>query len=244
MATAIAPAQAETKNGETYVLFDGAGWEFYDALDAWAGDRAGVRIIYIDGDVELFMGITRRHDWITARAGDLIWALADATGLRCEDAGQTTYREQARAAGAQADQTCYFGANAERMAGPKDVAPGVDPVPDLAVEVEVGNPVKRALADWARLGVPEVWHVDAEHEEIGLRILRLAVDGASYSPVTRSGVFPIDDAEVLGLIRSAVAEGAQPWRARLAERVGQIVAGRRVRRRAPGAGRRRRGEPG
>jgi Uma2 family endonuclease len=219
--------ESATRQGETYALFEGLGWEFYEAIDARMGSGVGVRIIYIDGDVELFMGTSRRHAWLSARLHNLVWALVHATGINGEDAGRTTYYSHPREAGAQADQTYYFGPNAERMAGPKNVVPGVDPVPDLAVEVGVGNPFDRALAAWARLGVPEVWHLDAETEELGIRILRLAAGGASYETAARSGFFPVDDVEILGLIRLAVNEGMQPWQARLAERVGQIVAGRR-----------------
>jgi Uma2 family endonuclease len=219
--------EVATRQGETYVLFEGVGPEFYEALDARAGVRAGVRLIYLDGDVELFLGVTRRHNWLAARLGNLVWALIHASDVTGEDAGHTTYYSRPRAAGAQADQTYYFGPNAERMAGPKNLEPGVDPVPDLAVEVEVGNPVRRALGAWARLGVPEVWHLDAETDQLGLRVLRLVAGGGSYEPVERSGVFPVSDAELLGLIRLAVEEGTMSWQARLVERVAQIVAGRR-----------------
>src|SRR3954451_8639716 len=128
MATTVSPPEIGICRDEDYFLFEGAGWELYERLDAWADERPGVRIIYIDGDV-VVMGNSRRHDWYALRVHDLIWAIADAAGVPCEDAGGTTFREEARKAGAQADQTYFFGANAVRMSGPKNVEPGVDPVP-------------------------------------------------------------------------------------------------------------------
>jgi Uma2 family endonuclease len=223
MATTVAPPEVGTYRDEGYFLFEGAGWDFYERLDAWADERPGVKIFYLDGDV-VVMGISRRHDWLAHRVDNFVWALANAAGVPCEDAGGTTFREQAKKAGAQADQSYFFGENAVRMAGARDVEPGVDPVPDLAVEVEVGNPVDRALGAWARLGVPEVWHLDATRDDLRLRVLRLDVEASSYAPATRSGFLPVSDEQVLGLLRSSVSEGSQPWQARLPERVAQILA--------------------
>ncbi len=64
MATVAAPrSRIESyRDPESYFLFEDAGWELYDRLDAWAGARAGVRVVYIDGDV-VILGISRRHDW-------------------------------------------------------------------------------------------------------------------------------------------------------------------------------------
>lgn len=228
MATVVLPPSAEeARRGADWFLFAGAGWDLYERLDAWAGERAGVRLVYIDGDV-VVMGKSRRHDWIGLRVHDLVWALADAAGVACEDAGETTFRERAREAGAQADQSYFFGENAAKMSGPKNVEPGVDPVPDLTIEVEVGHPVDHALRAWARLGVPEVWHLDATGDGLRLRVLRLAPEGAPYTPVNRSEFLPVSDAEILALLRPCFTEGSQTWRARLAGQVAQVLGRRGV----------------
>jgi len=225
MTTALSPPTAATYRDEDYFVFEGAGWELYDQIDAWVGERHGIKLIYIDGDV-VIMGISRRHDWYTHRIDNLVWAVANAAGVPCEDAGGTTFRERAKAAGAQADQTYYFGANAVRMLGPKDFEPGVDPVPDLAIEIQVGNPVERALRAWARLGVPEVWHLDATRDELRLRVLRLAADGTSYDAAPGSGFLPVSEAEILGLLAPSLSEGSQTWQGHLGGRVAQILTGR------------------
>ena len=225
MATTAPLPEVRTYRDEDYFFFEGGGWELYDQLNAWAGERAGVRIIYTDGDV-VVRRISRRHDWYAKRIDNLIWALVQAIGIRCEDAGTTTFREKAKNAGAQADQTYYFGAHAVQMLGPKNVEPGVDPVPDLAVEVQVGNPVTHALRAWARFGVPEVWHLDASRDELRMRVLRLAGDGTSYVAVASSGFFPVSDGDILTLVRQAATDGTQLWRDQLAARVAQIVTAR------------------
>ena len=99
--------------------------------------------------------------------------------------------------------------NASRMAGPKAFEAGVDPVPDLVIEIEVGNPVETALRASARLGVPEVWHLDATHDELELRVLRLEMDGASYTSVSGSGFLPVSSRDILQLLVPSLDEGAQ-----------------------------------
>ena len=225
MATTTPLPEVRIYRDEDYFFFEGGGWELYDQLDAWAGERAGVRITYTDGDV-VVRRISRRHHWFTKRIDNLVWALAHAAGIPCEDAGATTFREKASNAGAQADQTYYFGPHAVQMLGPKNVEPGVDPVPDLAIEVQVGDPVTLALQAWARLGVPEVWHLDASRDELRLRMLRLPADGTPYAPAVGSGFLPATETEILELLMSSLNEGSQAWQALLAGRVAQVLDAR------------------
>ena len=209
-----------------YFLFRGGGLSLYERLLDLADDHRGVKVVYLDGDV-LIMARTRRHDRIGHRVNHLVFELARAAVVPCEDAGETTYRRPPQVAGAQGDDAFYFRGNAEHMAGQKDDDPATDPVPDLVLEVEVHHPVTFALAAWARLGVAEVWHVNARTKELGLRVLRRTEDGQGYTPVSRSGVLPFDDAEILGLLRSSTGEVASEWYARLPERIAAVVAARR-----------------
>jgi len=123
-----------------YFLFRGGGLSLYDRLLDWADEHRGVKIVYLNGDV-LIMARTRRHDRIGHRVNHLVFELARAAGVPCEDAGETTYRRPPHVAGAQGDDAYYFRGNAEHMAGQKDDDPVTDPVPDLILEVEVHHPV-------------------------------------------------------------------------------------------------------
>ena len=142
MANAESTAQRETFRDEPFFLFENAGWELYDRLDAWASERRGTKLTYIDGDV-VIVAKSRRHYWFALRLYDVIWALASAAGIVSEDAGATTFCLREREAGAEADQSFFFGQNAVRMAGPKDFEPGTDPVPDMVVEVDAGHSITR-----------------------------------------------------------------------------------------------------
>ncbi len=222
MATVALPPPVRSYRDEGFFLFKDGGWELYDRLDAWASSHPGTRLFCIDGDV-VVMGISRRHDWYSRRLFQLVYALADRAKVDCDHAGSTTFREVAKKAGAQADEAFYLGANASRMAGPKAFEAGVDPVPDLVIEIEVGNPVETALRASARLGVPEVWHLDATHDELELRVLRLEMDGASYTSVSGSGFLPVSSRDILQLLVPSLDEGAQNWRGTLSARIDQVI---------------------
>ena len=225
MATAVLPPQVQTYRDEEYFLFTGGGLDLYQRLGDWAGERHRVKLTYIDGDV-VVMAKSRRHNWFSGCFHELIVELARAAGLAYEHAGDTTFYLKQLDAGVEADQSFFFGQNAVRMAGPKEFEPGIDPVPDLVVEVEVGNPVAHALRAWARLGVPEVWHLDASRDDLRMQVLRLSGDGTSYGAVASSGFFPVSDGDLLTLVGQAAADGAERWREQLAGRVAAIVAAR------------------
>lgn len=222
---AVLSGSFDLEDERAHFLFRGGGLNLYERLLGWTDEHRGVKVVYLNGDV-LVMARTRQHDRIGHRVNHLVFELARAAGVPCEDAGETTYRRPPHVAGAQGDDAFYFRGNAEHMAGQKDDDPATDPVPDLVLEVEVHHPVTFALAAWARLGVAEVWHVNARTKKLGLQVLRLADDGRVYAPVTRSGVLPFDDAEILGLLRSSVDEVASVWYDRLPERIAAVMAAR------------------
>lgn len=158
------------------------------------------------------MAKSRRHNWFAARVNDLNLVLALGAGVSCEDAGETTFRLRERDAGAEADASYFFGENAVRMKGPKNFEPGVDQVPDLVVEVEVTHTVELALSAWRRLGVSEVWHVDARSDEVFSRVLRLSNDGSEYQVVPGSAILPTQSDQLRTFLRNATAEGTDVWR--------------------------------
>lgn len=77
------------------------------------------------------------------------------------------------------------------MRGRRELVLGIDPPPDLLIEIEVSNPVLPKLPIFAAVGVPEVWRVGAER----VRIVVLG-DGV-YAKVERSAVLPPLTADAL-----------------------------------------------
>ena len=146
------------------------------------------------------MTLSRRHDWLSDQLDKIVMAVALGCGIEREVAGSATFRLEAREAGVEGDRTYYFGDNAAIMAGPIEIDLATQPPPDLAIEVEVTHPADKAIATYARIGVPEVWHYHARRRT--LAFLVLGEDG-TYRPVARSrnlpGLTPEDVLEQLRL---------------------------------------------
>src|SRR5205823_1878392 len=74
--------------------------------------------------------------------------------------------------------------NIERVRGRKRLRMGLDPAPDLVVEVVVSHPVADALKVHASLGVGEVWVCRENRLEI------LALRAGRYEVFPTSGLLP------------------------------------------------------
>ena len=152
-------SRSEIARGEQSFDLPGVGWDQYVAVNDILADRPGVRMIYLDGSLT-FLTLSRRHDWHSDFLDAIVKAVASVCGIEWEVAGSATFRREDLDAGLEADRAYYFGPNAEVMAGPVNVNLATQPPPDLAIEVEVSRSAVKALAIYARMGVPEVWRLD------------------------------------------------------------------------------------
>lgn len=195
------------KDGRWIQLRD-IDWHQYVTIADALPECQGVRMIYLDGELSI-VTTSREHDWHGERLSQLVVALAAALDILWEDAGQATYRREADLAGVEGDKTFYFGANAETMLGPKNIDLMTQPPPDLAIEVELSHPADAAVSTWGRLGVPEIWRVDAETD--ATTFLRRNPDG-TYSEVPVSGALPgLAPEDVQARLKEADAIGAARW---------------------------------
>lgn len=119
------------------------GWRDYETLLAIRGDRAGVRLYFLDGQIELTSPAKTHERRKTTLARLLeLWALDKRVDL--DGFGSWTLKQEHREAGAEPDE-CYI------------LGPDKD-VPDLVIEVEWSRSVgldKREI--YRRLGVAELW---------------------------------------------------------------------------------------
>jgi Uma2 family endonuclease len=126
------------------VVMRGMSWQDFEAFLAIRGDRAGVRMYYLDGEIEI-MSAAKIHEGRKKTLARLleIWALE--TGVALNGFGAWTLKKEIREAGAEPDE-CYILGETD-----KDV-------PDLVIEVEwsrtTGLP-KREI--YGRLGIRELW---------------------------------------------------------------------------------------
>src|SRR5258708_7092417 len=104
------------------VFFHDVGWEQFEQVLAARGDRAGVRVTYLRGELEL-MSPSNDHEAIKTTIARLVEAYADERGIDLNGIGSWTIRKREAERAAEPDE-CY-------VMGP---AKGRDK-PDLAIEV-------------------------------------------------------------------------------------------------------------
>ncbi len=129
------------------VILRGMAWKDFEIVLAIRGDAAGVRMYYLDGQIEL-MSPSSDHEGnktLLARLLEL-WALETETPI--EGYGSWTLKSAAKEAGAEPDE-CYIVGSPE----------GRDR-PDLAIEVAWSRGGLSRLEIYRRLGVGELWMLD------------------------------------------------------------------------------------
>ncbi|UFP93453.1 Uma2 family endonuclease [Gloeobacter morelensis] len=181
-------------------LLRNVSWETFERLLAELPETRGVRLKYWRGDLEIVTP-SDEHETQTEMLGRCAYVLIEALQLPVRSVGSTTFRRADLAAGVEPD-TSYYIYNAP-LVRRRPINLGVDPPPDLVIEIDVTSSSLDKLAIYAALGVPEVWLYRASR----LQIHRLQQE--SYQLTARSGLFPFvtsaDLQAVLGVAEEEVA---------------------------------------
>jgi Uma2 family endonuclease len=157
----------------------GVSWEQLEhVLDA-RGDRAGVRIAYLHGELEL-MSPSNDHETIKKTLARLLEAYADEKGLELNGIGSWTIKTREERLAAEPDE-CYV------LGSPR----GRDK-PDLAIEVVWTSGGIDKLEVYRGLGVGEVWIWEDEQ----IRVFRLV--GDRYELRSASELLPGLDLTLVG----------------------------------------------
>jgi Uma2 family endonuclease len=159
-------------------------WELYLSLLEARGERSRPRYVLVDGTLTVVSPGTSRER-SRARLGGLIEDVL--VGLRikfCPTGGATLLHTLQPRTGAEADGSYYL-TNVELARGKKDLLMGVDPAPDLVIEVAVSHLEHDAVEAYRRFGVREVWVYRVDE----LMFLVLGADGR-YTASTTSAVLP------------------------------------------------------
>ncbi len=163
----MAIATAEMILGRPYRVepeqrLDLAGLTFdqYQTIADALPEARGLKLIFLDERLT-FVTTSRQHDWLADCLSDLVKAVCLEFRVPFAIGGRATYRRRDLAGGIEGDQTFYFHDHARVMRGGVNIDLTVQPPPDLAIEVEVTHTADQAILTWGRLGVPEVWRLDA-----------------------------------------------------------------------------------
>jgi Uma2 family endonuclease len=180
MATIV---ERPTGQGANRFVFDGVSWDDYEAMLRIVGNRP-IRVTYDRGRMEI-MSPLWTHGNPSFLIGALITILVEELGIRFEPADPVTFRRPDLEKGAEPDKCFYFGENATRIRGKREIVLPDDPPPDLVVEVDVTSSSMERFPIFAALGIPEVWRLSDQ----GLEFLHLQGD-STYQAGERSRAFP------------------------------------------------------
>jgi Uma2 family endonuclease len=174
---------ARTPIGDQCVVMGGVGWQGYETILRFRGERRRPKMVYLDGDLYL-MSPAYSHELLADRLALLVFEMTVGLDLPCKTSRSTTFRRQKDQGGAEADASFYL-SSAHRILGNKDLDLNRDPPPDLTIEAVNTHDATEAVEVWRRFAVAEVWVADLER----LQILALQPDGR-YAEQAASVAFP------------------------------------------------------
>jgi Uma2 family endonuclease len=167
--------------GEQRFRLSGVTWEQYEALRATLDSYPGLRMTYLEGELEI-MSPSRDHEWIKTTLARLLETYALDVGLELSGYGSTTFKKQARERGLEPDECYCLGELKE--------------VPDVAIEIALSSGGLDKLAVYAGLGVPEVWFFTRDASGQGKLSVHV-LTGEAYEGRARSGLLPALDVDRL-----------------------------------------------
>lgn len=180
----LAHAQAPVDAEHRFVLNDVPWWTYIALRDAFEG--AGTRMTYVEGRLELMSpSATREED--ARLIGRLLDVWSEVNDVDLRGYRSTTFRSEQQRRGLEPDECFVIG------------GPLVD-VPQIAIEVVVGNPLVDKLDVYAGLGIAEVWVWRSATRQLVVHTL----EAGAYRTRDRSVLLPTLD---LVLLTSFVRPG-------------------------------------
>lgn len=149
-------------------------WEQLEEIDRSLEDFAGLKLVYLDGTLEI-MPIGEAHEEIKATMRMLLEAYLRAKGIRFYSRGGPTLGRKEQGARNEPDESFNIGSRKQ--------------YPDLVIEVTVTSGGVDRLEGYRRMGVAEVWF----WEDGVLTIHHL--DGEGYQQVQNTQLmenFPLE----------------------------------------------------
>jgi Uma2 family endonuclease len=157
---------------DQHVVLRGMAWQDYEAFLALRGERAGVRMYYLDGEIEI-MSPSKAHESRKTTLARLLEVWAMELDVDLNGFGSWTLKNEMREAGAEPDE-CYILGSAEKGA------------PDLVIEIEWSRTLGLAKQEiYRRLGVRELWTLKSD----GRLVVRVLEKG-QWAERPKSKLFP------------------------------------------------------
>jgi Uma2 family endonuclease len=166
---------------QSFLLWD-VSWEAYELL-LRDTEHTHVRLTYDNGRLSA-VAPSAKHEGASNLIGFFVQLLGLDLNVRMRSLATTTWKRHDLLRGLQADQ-CFYVQNEPRVRTQQTFDLFRDPVPDLAIEVDITHhPVER-MSIYASLRVPEVWRYDDKH------VVAFELSGGQYRPIERSIALPM-----------------------------------------------------
>ncbi len=137
-----------------------------------------------DGWTLEMMTPSQDHEWVTGLLRRMVETMAFTLEIPIKSTGSTTLTTASHERGLQPDGSYYIQHESE-VRSRDDYRPGIDPPPDLVIEVDVTSSIVPRLPVFVQVGIPEIWR----YEKGKIQILCLSQDD-DYEVVDRSAAFP------------------------------------------------------
>ncbi|QIN84794.1 Uma2 family endonuclease [Rubrobacter tropicus] len=189
---------------EQKVILHNASWETYERLMDERGDRRVPRFTYDRGELEIMSPSTERES-IACFLELLVALVAGETDVNAYGVGSTTFKREDLERGFEPD-ACFYVQNEERIRGKPRIELGIDPPPDLVIEVDITSPSLSKFSVCARIGVPEIWRHDGERASV------FVLREGGYAEVAMSEVLPSLSGPVLSrFVEESRSLGSAAW---------------------------------
>jgi Uma2 family endonuclease len=160
----------------------GISWQTYLNLRDLP-ENEHIRMTYSRGELEI-MSPSKTHEQYAYLMSRLIDVWTEEMNIDIQSCRTVTFKREDLQHGLEPDN-CFYVANEALVRSKRELDLGIDPPPDLAIEVDLGGGAMNKLPMYAAFGVPEVWRFDGRT----LRVFALASDGR-YQQRPSSVSFP------------------------------------------------------
>jgi Uma2 family endonuclease len=158
-------------------------WDEYEHFLTQMESHPGYRVSYDRGRL-LVMSPLPEHEEYKESIYSLVRIISEELGITLETRGAATFKSKALGKGVEPD-TCFYVQNAARLIGQRTITLGIDPPPDVAVEIDTTNESLDKFDIYAALGVNEIWRYDGE------KTYFYQLSGAVYREIQNSVAFPV-----------------------------------------------------
>ena len=174
---------------DTELVLHGQNWHDYEDVLEAVGEAAWLRIAF-DGETLQIMTLSTTHQKLAHLLDSIIRIISLRLNIEIEGYGSSTVKLSKEQKGLEPD-ACYYVQNVDAIGGRSVIDFSVDPMPDIAVEIDLYNTSLDKLNIYSALGFPEVWRYFRDKFEF------YKLEEGSYVPIDRSIALPILTTDVL-----------------------------------------------